>query len=145
MQPDDSSISGATRLYRRLHPTQLVWDDNEGRLRPTSNAFKGEVLSVNIGDEMERRGLGIDFVLRFDPNHHLASVAAALARELQQHVWREPLVGHPKYGDDPTHGNVEGRKKGARASAFAKQAEVDLIRPESLAPDDRARWEQNQA
>jgi hypothetical protein len=138
---DDQSIGNDTRLFRRLHPTQIVWDDNQGRLRPTSNAFKDPSMSVALGDEMESLGLDPEWVLRGDPQHHLAWISAQLAREHHQAVWRDELVDHPKYGDDPTHGIVEGRKKGARASAFAKRAVVEIVRAESLKPEDRLRYE----
>lgn len=139
MPADDPSIGNEVRLYRRLHPRQLIWDDNEGRLRATSNAFKDPSMSVALGDEMANLGLDPEWVLRGDPQHHLAWITAQLARDNQQAVWRDELVDHEKYGDDPTHGIVEGKKKGARASAFAKSAEIEIVREESLTPEDRIR------
>ncbi len=141
MPSDDPSIAGETQLFRRLHPSQLVWDDNEDRLRPTSNAFKDPHLSVALGHELLARNLAPEWVLRVDPAHHLAWISAELARQNGQAVWRDPLHGDPRYGDDPTHAIVEGRKKGARASTFAKQAEVEIVRTGSLKEEDRARWE----
>ncbi len=141
MSPDDSSIADECRLYRRLHRSQLIWDENEHRLRPTSNAFKDVELSVNLADELEVHGLAPEWLLRLDPNHHLASITAGLARECEQSVWPDPLTDHPRYGDDPTHAVVEGRKKGARSSTLAIEAEVEIVRAEALKPVDRAHWE----
>jgi hypothetical protein len=138
---DDPTITPETLLFRRVHPSQLIWDENEGRLRPTSNAFKDPEMSVSLGDELDRLGEPPVWCLRVDPDHHLASITAELAREKEQVVYRDPLESHPRYGDDPTHGIVEGRKKGARSSEFAKRATVEEIRVHSLKPGDRELWE----
>ena len=80
MAEDDKSITDATRLYRRLHPDQVVWDDNAGRIRASSAAFKGEFLSVNLEDELNRMQETPEFALRGRPHHSLGSITAKLAR-----------------------------------------------------------------
>lgn len=142
MADDDPTIDDETSLYRRLHSTQIVWDDNRGRLRPTSNAFKDPNLSVGLGDTMGQLALSPEWMLREDPEHQLGAVTAAIARELKQAVYRDPLVGHPKYGDDPAHGIVEGRKKGSRANAFVDACELMVLQPEALKPELRARLDE---
>jgi hypothetical protein len=130
---DDKSISDRTRLYRRLHPDQVVWDANEGRVRASSAAFKDEYLSVHLGDELERIGETTDFVLQPYPQHSLSSITAELARAHEQALRRTPTE------DDPTHGEAVGRKRGSRSQALAKGATLEIVRREFLRPDVRAR------
>ena len=141
MPDNDPSIPGEAQLLRRIHPTQLVWDENQNRLRPTSNAFKDPSMSVNVEDDVLAMGEQIGWVLRHDPKHHLASITTAFARDSGQTVWRDPLVGDPIYGDDPTHAIVEGHKTGAQKSAYAKQAAVRVVRAASLSAELRERQE----
>ena len=126
-------IPGDTRLYRRLHPDQVVWDDNEHRLRASSAAFKDEHLSVNLGNELARINKTPAFALRAHPRHSLGWFSAAFARARDHVVIPKPTE------DDPTHGEVIGRKTGSCATAFAKVLEIEILRREFLRPDVRAR------
>lgn len=132
MPEDDQSIQDATRLYRRLHPTQVIWDRNEGRIRPSSGAFKDESLSVNLGDELERLNELPDYALKAHPQHSLCSITAGFARGEDQVLARTPT------DDDPSHGEVIGAKRGSRSTRFAKAAAIDILRREFLPPDVRA-------
>ena len=135
MPDSEEPIPDDTRLYRRLHPDQVVWDDNEQRLRAgaSSAAFKDEHLSVNLGNELVRLNETPAFALRAHPRHSLGWFTAAFARSRDQVVVARPTE------DDPTHGEVVGRKTGSCATAFAKVLEIEILRREFLRPEVRAR------
>jgi hypothetical protein len=83
---DDESIPDETRVYRRLHPTQVVWDDNEGRARASSGAFNDESMSVNLGNELARIGESPEFALRRYPMHSLGWLTVEFVRSHDQGV-----------------------------------------------------------
>lgn len=139
MPSDDSTIDDETLLYRRLHPTQLIWDENRGRIRATRNAFKDTQLSIALGDELEALGRDPAWTLRVDPQHQVGYFSAAFARAEEQAVWRDPLFEHPRYGEDPTHGIVEGAKPGARRNIFVDACAVLILKPGALSPELRSR------
>lgn len=126
---DDQSVGDSTALFRRIHPSQVIWDENLDRLRPTSAAFRDKQMSVNLEDDLEREGLELDFVLRDWPQHHLASIEARLARDRGQEIQRD----HTE--DDPTHGIVVGQKSGSTCNVFARESRLDVIRNDSLSDD----------
>jgi hypothetical protein len=130
---DDSEIPGATRLYRRLHPTQIVYDANEGVVRASSGAFKDKRLSVNLGNELDRINEPPDFALRNRPQHSLGWLTAEFVRSEEQMIESTPTE------EDPTHGEVVGDKPGSRRERFAKTIEIDIIRREFLKPEVRER------
>jgi hypothetical protein len=142
MKADDPSIADSVVLYRRVHPKFVVWDGNKKRLRPASAAFKDDDMSVNLGDDLEREGLDPAFALRNDPQHHLCDVTAEFVREEEQAIVREPLEAHPRYGDDPTHGEVCGSKGDARRKRFALAAEWSAIRRDSLKKEHQDRFDE---
>lgn len=130
---DDTSIPDETRLYRRLHPEQVIWDDNERRVRPSSAAFKDEFLSISLGNELARISEPPSFALRDHPQHSLGWLTAEFARAEEQAVASIPT------DTDPTHGEVVGRKKGARSTRLAKKVQIEILRREFLRPDVQAR------
>jgi hypothetical protein len=136
---DDPTVADDTPLYRRLHPKQLFWDPNRSRIRATSNAFKDDELSVALGDALRTHGLDPMWVLRMDPQHQLACFTAAFARSDGQAVWRDRLVGHERYGDDPTHGIVEGKKPKSLRSRWADECSTMILQPAALPTPLRAR------
>ena len=134
MSDDSEQIPGDTRLYRRLHPTQIVYDDNEGVVRASSGAFRDKRLSVNLGNELDRIGESPAFALRNYPQHSLGWFSVEFARDEEgQEIESTPTP------DDPTHGEVVGNKSGARRDRFAKKTELCILRQEFLRPDVRNR------
>jgi hypothetical protein len=127
--PDDGTIPDETRLYRRLHPTQVVWDDNQGCIRVSSGAFTDEFMSVNLGNELERINEPPTFALRHYPIHSLAWLSKGFVQSHEQEVRSTPTP------DDSTHGEVVGRKKGSRSRQFAKEAKIEILRRDDLQPD----------
>lgn len=131
MPENDPSIPDDSDLYRRIHPEQVVWDDNTGRLRPTTAAFRDLEMSVNLGDDLAREGLSPDFAVRNHPRHHLAALTAGLARTEDQAVYRDHLP------DDPTHGGVAGPKPKPRRTRFANSSRWAVLREAELSEDLR--------
>jgi hypothetical protein len=126
---NDPSIADETDLLRRIHPTQVIWDDNDGCLRPTSAAFKGVEMSVSLADDIERLRLTSAYALRNHPQHHLVALTAGFVRGEEQVVCRHHLE------DDECHGDVIGSKPKSRRSLFAKAARWDILQSELLAQD----------
>jgi hypothetical protein len=132
---DDSSIDDATDLFRRIHPEQVVWDDNESRLRPTSAAFRDAEMSVHLSDVLAERGLLSITVLDDRPQHQLAAITAGFSRSEEQAVARTPT------DEDPAHGDVIGPKSRTRRNRFAKGCRWEVLRRETLQEELRLRLE----
>lgn len=118
---DDASIADAEDLWRRVHPRQVVPDDNLGRVRPSSAAFKDYELScLRAREDTPERALAAiaaDGLSWGKKGFSLAALAAGLARRLKQAVCRDPTP------EDPAHVLVVGKKKSGRVSGtFAEEA-----------------------
>lgn len=122
--PDDS------RLLRRVHPEQVIWDGNEQRLRPSTAAFRDFELSVNLGSVMATHGQPASHAVRNHPRHHLVAVTARFVRdEEEQAIHPDPLE------DDESHGNVVGGKPKPRRQRFALRAAWCIFRHDELKPE----------
>lgn len=113
---DDASIRDNERLFRRVHVSQLVRDDDTGLARVSSGAFKDRDLSVHIESILTGAGESAATCLRNHKSHKLLSITAADARRLHQAVCHDPQP------EDPSHGLVFGSKtrsvqQGLRAAA----------------------------
>jgi hypothetical protein len=114
---DDALIRDGERLFRRVHLTQLVKDEDTGLARVSSGAFKDKELSVNIESVLANAGNTAEACLQSHKAHKLISITAGNARQFNQAVCRDPLLG------DPSHGLVCGSKNrssihdGLRAAA----------------------------
>jgi hypothetical protein len=108
---DDPSITDDQALWRRIHPEQVVFDNNLNRRRPTSQAFNNTSgtsgMSVDIADETT-----VQDTLKGYPEHLLVEFEVRLARQLNQGVVREPLP------DNPAHAEVMGKKKKSVQKGF---------------------------
>ena len=91
-RPDDDSIPDTERLWRRVHPSQLVRRAGE-RARPQSSIFvdgnTGE-LSVHLASLTSLEGICADF-----PSHSIAEVSAGEVRALSYRVCRDPVDDDP--------------------------------------------------
>jgi hypothetical protein len=105
---DDPSIADEDPLWRRIHPTQIVRDQQTGELRPSSAAFEdpsnGTAMSVVLGVLAMSAGRDVDDVLAAHPEHSMAEILAGDARECEQAVYPAPIP------EEPAHGEVAGRK-----------------------------------
>lgn len=118
---DDPSIRDECKLLRRIPVMQdfIVWDHNQGRLRPSSASFRdhrnGTSMSIVLGDDLDSSGRDYSEVLSNHENFALAAITAGLARENNQAVAREPTK------EEPAHGLVIGNKRKAD-KRMAKEA-----------------------
>lgn len=119
---DDKTIRDECELFRRVLVTpgvHIIWDNNLGRWRPTSAAFRdhqnGSPMSVCLGDILVELGRPPESVLQGNEGLALAVITAGLARQNNQGVVRDPLP------DEPAHGHVVGKKK-KEARVMAKTA-----------------------
>jgi hypothetical protein len=115
--PDVSvAILDDASLLRRIHPVHVVPDGN-GRLRPSSGAFKDHNMSVDVEPMLISSGRNWTFSLRNTPLHWLVRLNAGHARTLSQEVIHRPLH------DNDVHGEVVGKKTGSVSKAFRDAAE----------------------
>jgi hypothetical protein len=104
---DDTSIADEDRLFRRIHSTQIVKDDN-GFARVSSGAFRDKEMSVNIESVLLSEGKSAADCLQGYRAHKLVSITAGAARQFRQAVCRDPLP------EDSSHGLVCGSKSNGR-------------------------------
>jgi hypothetical protein len=103
-------------LLRRIHPLQVVMDENTGRARPSSGAFKDPSMSVDSEQLLTAASLDHSFCLRNDPNHSLVSFRAEVARGLGMDVNHTPIVSNIAVEANPAHVDVVGKKSPGKAN-----------------------------
>lgn len=130
MIPDDAEVPEETNLYRRVHPTEIVWNDNDGCLRPASGVFKDPEMSIHLGDVLADEEREPASVLDGKPTHSLVSLTAGFVKEEDQTVRRTPIP------DDASHGEVCGKKSQSRRKKFARAAQFVVLREDALNPDE---------
>jgi hypothetical protein len=106
---DDLTIRNEERLFRRIHLSQIVNDEDTGCARFSSAAFKDKELSINIESVLLRGGEAVGSCLRKHQGYKLASFTAGQARQLQQTVCPDPAPP-----DNMSHGLVCGSKSSRR-------------------------------
>jgi hypothetical protein len=127
---DDASIRDEERLFRRVHITQLVKDEDTGLTRISSSVFKDEELSVNIESALRMAGMLIEACLQNYNAHKLISITAGNARQFNQIVCRNPVPGNP------SHGLVCGSKKSRRIRDGLRAA-ATWVRHEDIETEKR--------
>jgi hypothetical protein len=100
---NDPTIPEDEDLLRRIHPSQVNWDES-GDPGISSAAFDKLALSVNLASVMQEAGLEPRDAIRNHAGFGLAAITAAHARSLNQAVARDPIP------DEPSHGIVYGEK-----------------------------------
>lgn len=133
MIPDDAPVPEDMSLYRRVHPTEIYWNENDGCLRPGSGVFKDPEMSVHLDDALKDEGREPVSVLDGKPTHSLISIQAGFVHGEEQEVRRTPIP------DDASHGEVCGKKPNARRKRFAKEAKFVVLREDALKPDELAK------
>ncbi len=107
---DDPTIPGDERLFRRIPPSWVHWDEH-GNPTVSSAAFKDLELSIYLESIMiGARSELVDAIRGRAPGFGLAAITAAHARSLDQAVMRDPLP------EELAHGIVYGPKKRGRVS-----------------------------
>lgn len=118
---DDLSIVNSERLFRRIHPQQLVPDERSaGKKRVSSGAFRDEELSIIIESTLSQSGRRPADLLLAHTKHTLVAIRAATARAHDQKVARDPEP------DELAHGVVYGKK---RKCALALSESIEWIVP----------------
>jgi hypothetical protein len=129
---DDATIPDDSDLWRRIHPDWIVYDENLKAWRLSSQAFnddsEGGPMSVVLAPEVLASGrTPIDILARFR-GYGSAAVRAALARELNQGVKRDPEP------DEPAHAVVVGKKTSSVRKSFSRGARWEVSPPDRPAP-----------
>ena len=133
MIPQDAPVPGDTSLLRRVHPSEIVWDDNDACPRPGSGVFKDPEMSVHLGDVLQDEGREPETVLEGKPTYSLVSLTAAFVESQEQRVRRRAVDG------DESHGEVCGEKPRSRRRLFARTAEFAVLRDDAVKPEVRAK------
>ena len=129
---DDATIPDASDLWRRIHPTWVIYDENLRAWRVSSQAFnddsEGGPMSVVLAPEVLAAGRTSKDILARFMGYSLAAVKAALARELNQGVKRAPEP------DEPAHAVVVGKKTSSVRKSFSRGARWEVPPPDRPAP-----------
>ncbi len=117
---DDPTIQKDAVLWRRIHPSWCVRDENKGTLRVSSAAFDdsedGTPLSVLLASLVAASGKqDLDVIADF-PGYSIAGITAGIARSCGQGVARTPEP------DEPAHASVFGRKTKSVKRTLAREA-----------------------
>jgi hypothetical protein len=114
---DDSTISDDNNLWRRIHPAQIVYDNNLKSYRPSSAAFddssNGSPMSVILAEENRNPSTALENYEGFS----MVSLTARLVRDCGQGIARDPLP------DEPAHALVFGEKPKSIRKKLAQAAE----------------------
>lgn len=133
MIADDAPVPGDMSLYRRVHPSEIVWNDNDGCLRPGSGVFKDREMSIHLDDVLQDEEREPESVLDGKPEHSLVSLTAGFVKAEEQTVRRTPIP------DDTSHGEVCGKKSQGRCRKFARAAQFVVLREDALNPNELAK------
>jgi hypothetical protein len=109
---DDGSIADEHDLLRRIRPDQIVNDENLGKCRPSSAAFKAPQLSADSEQILLANGKDWKFSLKDHPGYSLARFKAGAARRVGLPVIHKPEVANP------AHVEVHGKKTKGVANAL---------------------------
>lgn len=110
---DDLSIPNSDRLFRRLPPQFRV--ERDGKIRPSSSAFKNEELSVNLESLMGQIGRAPSDIATAHPKDALVSIVAGDVRH-----YKYPIVKDTDPPNEPDHGLVLGKKTDGFANAMVR-------------------------
>jgi len=126
---DDTTIADDSELWRRIHPTWVVFDGNTGTWQVSSAAFddskNGSPTSVLLADLVRESGRTAQDVIANYSGYSLASITAGEARGCGQGVARNALP------DEPAHAYVFGQKTKAAERCLARHAKWVIAPQES--------------
>jgi hypothetical protein len=131
--PDDAPVSEDMSLYRRVHPKEIVWNENDRCLRPASGVFKDHEMSIHLDDVLRDEAREPESVLDGKPQHSLVALTAGFVKGEEQTVRRTPIP------EDASHGEVCGDKSQGRRKRFARAAQFVVLREDALNPDELAK------
>lgn len=122
---DEAAVPEETLLWRRVPdwPDWTVFDENLGRLRPSSIAFGDNKDGSAMSAFLAGHGNTVEDVLRNHELFYLAAVSAGLIRSHGLKIVHDPLP------DLVSHVEVPGPKPKRVKSALAKAAEWIVAPP----------------
>ncbi len=135
---DPLAIPNDTKLFRRIDPTQIVYDANRRERRPSSQNFQdsqdGSPMSVFAENIASANGESpTDFLKGRWESFYLAAVTAGWMRECGQDVYPDPDNQDP--GDRfHSHVAVRGAKKSKVRKKLADGYEWVIAPPNRYAP-----------
>ena len=84
---DDPSILADDPLWRRVHPTQVILDKNQGVHRPSSSAFddhpNGTPMSIVLGKDATAKGRSGEAILEKFHGYSLAAITADMTSSIE--------------------------------------------------------------
>lgn len=86
MIPDEAPVSEDMSLYRRVHPKEIVWNENDRCLRPGSGVFKDREMSIHLHDVLKDEEREPESVLDGKPHHSLVALTAGFVKGEEQAV-----------------------------------------------------------
>lgn len=116
---DDPSIEDTADLWRRITPEWVVFDENAGTWRITSQAFqdrKDGPMSALIAAEDS-----IERALRAWPSYGIAAFPAGSARNQKLGIKRDPTPA------DASHAVVFGKKTGGVKNALVRASRLLVV------------------
>ncbi len=121
---DQRAIPNHTRLFRRINPEWIIYDENLGQHRPTSQNFQdsanGTPMSVFAENIAKLHGESVEgFLGGHWSGWYLVAVVAGNTRELGQDVYPD-LANQPANDFFNSHAAVEGPKDRKVRSKLAK-------------------------
>jgi hypothetical protein len=130
----DERVEGGAILLRKVHPAQVV-SDNEGGWRPASGLFRGaeirpgiRAFSVYVEARLAEAGAGADAIL--DPDEatikSIVSFPVDLVRSMDLDAFYRPEGNEPSRR---AHAEVEGQLTGSRCSRLSAAVAWVLLRP----------------
>ena len=131
---DDLTITNEERLFRRIHLSQIVKDEDTGQARVSTGAFRDKELSINMESVLLGEGETADACLRHHQGHKLVCFTAGQARQLQQIVCPDPIPP-----DNLSHGLVCGSKSSRRVHEGLRDSARWVIPAQAPLYDDIAR------
>jgi hypothetical protein len=131
---DDLTIGNEERLFRRIHLTQIVKDEDTGQARVSTGAFRDKELSINIESVLLRNGDAIAACLRNHQGHKLVSFTVGQARQFQQIVCPDP-----EPPENLSHGLFCGSKNSRRVLEGLRDAAQWVIPAQAPSNEDISR------
>jgi hypothetical protein len=119
----DGLIPDSAGLLRRIHPTQVVPDQNRGGLRPSTAAFKAPQMSVDVEEFLHEQGLDFNFSLRGYNGYSLVRIRAKFCSDAGLEVVHKRITGND------AHAEVIGKKRDGLTSSMSQAAEWVYLRP----------------
>lgn len=124
---NDADISDHAELWRRIPPSQWVWDEKIGGKRPSTQAFDnsrdGSGTSVVLAEEST-----IEIVLQGHSGFGLAMLTAGSARNAGQGVRRVPIQGILG------HAQIEGTKTKSVKKKLVDASKIIVLPEQSFLP-----------